>query len=365
MSQSPRNDFDPTAYNPTFQWHFLAPKYWGTWLAILLLIPVTLLPVSWRHWVAKKAAKKLIKKRKSTTHTAWVNLGLCFPDKSEAEREEILYQTLVTAGVFMSGFALLTLKNKAWLHQQCDIQGLAHLEAAQANNNNVILLVPHTWPIDIPAVLLASMGMPVVGFAKKQSNDVMDWLMHRQRVQYGGRIYERSAGIKPFIKSVREGYLGYYLPDQDHGPKLSLFVDFFATRKATLPGLGKMSKVCKASVLPLFSRFDAKSGRYVVEIHPPLAPFPAQNEEQDATLMNQFIESRVGEHHEQYMWILKLLKTQESGVNYYQLAQKDSDWLQQARNNNHRIQGNNHSIQNNNGTTQHKHSASNDSGDTQ
>ncbi|MFL7027537.1 hypothetical protein BCS58_25155 [Enterovibrio norvegicus] len=28
--------------------------------------------------------------------------------------------------------------------------------------------------------------------------------MHRQRVQYGGRVYDRSGGIKPFIKSVRD-----------------------------------------------------------------------------------------------------------------------------------------------------------------
>ncbi len=56
--------------------------------------------------------------------------------------------------------------------------------------------------------------------------------MHRQRVQYGGRVYERSGGIKPFIKSIREGYLGYYLPDEAFGPEHSVFVDFFATQKS-------------------------------------------------------------------------------------------------------------------------------------
>ncbi|MGR5542765.1 lauroyl-Kdo(2)-lipid IV(A) myristoyltransferase, partial [Vibrio campbellii] len=87
------------------------------------------------------------------------------------------------------------------------------------NNQRAILLVPHSWAIDIPAILLASKGLPVSAMANNQKNLVLDWLMHKQRVQYGGRVYDRSGGIKPFIKSVKDGYLGYYLPDQDHGPE--------------------------------------------------------------------------------------------------------------------------------------------------
>ncbi|MFA0006453.1 lauroyl-Kdo(2)-lipid IV(A) myristoyltransferase, partial [Vibrio splendidus] len=30
-----RNDFDPKAYNPTFNRSFLTPKFWGTWLGVI------------------------------------------------------------------------------------------------------------------------------------------------------------------------------------------------------------------------------------------------------------------------------------------------------------------------------------------
>lgn len=322
MSASQRNDFDPLAYNPTFQWHFLKPKYWGTWLTLILLIPVALLPIRLRYWLSSKVAGWLAKQRKSTSLTAWVNLELCFPEKSEQEREDILKQTLTTAGVFLTGFSLLTLRSKHWLTQQCDIRGLENIENVLSQGKNAILLVPHTWAIDIPAILLASKGMPVSAMAKKQSNEVMDWLMHRQRVQYGGRVYERSGGVKPFIKSVRDGYLGYYLPDQDHGPEHSIFVDFFATTKATLPGLGKLSKVSKAVIVPVYSMIDAKTGRYVVEIFPDFENFPTGTEQQDARKMNAFIEQQAGQYPEQYMWILKLLKTQQNGSNVYKLAKQ-------------------------------------------
>ena len=65
----------------------------------------------------------------------------------------------------------------------------------------------------------------------------------------------RNDGIKPFIQSVRQGYWGYYLPDQDHGPEHSEFVDFFATYKATLPAIGRLMKVCLVRALYRCFRF--------------------------------------------------------------------------------------------------------------
>lgn len=319
MSSNQRNDFDESAYNPHFEWHFLAPKYWGTWLMVLFCIPVAFLPLRFRYWLADKLATRMSKKRKGTINNARVNLSLCFPQKNDQEREQILHQTLVTAGVFLTGFGLLTLRSRNWLQSQYEIRGLEHITSLRDQGKNVILLVPHTWAIDIPAILLASHGLPVSAMAKKQKNEVLDWLMHRQRVQYGGRVYERSGGVKPFIKSVRDGYLGYYLPDQDHGPELSIFVDFFATTKATLPGLGKLAKVSKAAIVPVYAMSDSKTGRYIVDIHPAFEDFPSGSEEQDARMMNAFIEQSATRNPEQYMWILRLLRTQPDGRNVYRM----------------------------------------------
>ncbi|MFH0255771.1 lauroyl-Kdo(2)-lipid IV(A) myristoyltransferase [Vibrio rumoiensis] len=312
-----RDDFDEKAYHPTFEWSFLAPKYWGTWLMIVVALPIALLPHSFRYAVSNKIAKILVKKKKGNIFNAWVNLNLCFPEKSEQELEALLHKTILTAGVFALGFARVSLRSRHWLSRKCDIKGMEHIEKALNSGQKVILLVPHTWAIDIPAILFASMGQPVSAMAKKQKNEVMDWLMHRQRVQYGGRVYERSGGVKPFIKSVRDGYLGYYLPDQDHGPEHSIFVEFFGNQKATLPGLGKLSKVSKAKIVPVFSIYDAENDRYIVDIHPAFEPYPNETEYQDARMMNAFIENAASKNPEQYMWILRLLNTQPDGMSAY------------------------------------------------
>ena len=46
--------------------------------------------------------------------------------------------------------------------------------------------------------------------------------------------------------------MGYYLPDEDFGAEQSVFVDFFATYKATLPGLNKMAKLAKRWLFQCF-----------------------------------------------------------------------------------------------------------------
>ncbi|MEZ9231547.1 lauroyl-Kdo(2)-lipid IV(A) myristoyltransferase [Vibrio amylolyticus] len=311
-----RNDYDPKAYNPTFKREFLTPKHWGTWLGLLFGLPFTLLPNSTRVIIARIAAKKMCQKEKGSIQKARINLALCFPDKSEHEREIILGKCLTTAGAFLLGFPAISLRSKKWLKRNSSIAGLEHLQKLQEDNKSAILLVPHSWCIDIPAILLASTGLPVSAMANSQKNPLTDWLMHKQRVQYGGRVYDRSGGIKPFIKSVKDGYLGYYLPDQDHGPEQSVFVDFFGTEKATLPGLGKLAKVSRAKIVPTFASYNIDTGKYEIEIKAPIDDLSG-DEYLDARVMNKVVEDFVNPKPEQYMWILKLLKTRRDGNDPY------------------------------------------------
>ncbi len=81
--------YDKQAYHPQFSWHFLHPKYWGTWLAVFFSALFCLLPHNARRALATLFAKQAIKIKKGANLRARVNLSLCFPDKTEAEREEI------------------------------------------------------------------------------------------------------------------------------------------------------------------------------------------------------------------------------------------------------------------------------------
>lgn len=310
-----RNDFDELAYNPQFQVNFLAPKYWATWLGVFVICLISFFPTRLQLYISKGLAYIAAKLKSGAAKRARVNLAMCFPDKTQEEQESILFQMYVTAVMFMMNFASLSLRSKYWLEQRTEVRGFENIKKVLDANEKVILLVPHTWAIDIPAVLFASKGFPVSAMAKSQKNLLVDWLMHKQRVQHGGRVYDRSVGIKPFIKSIRkDNYLGYYLPDEDLGKEHSVFVDFFATQKATIAGLGRLSKLSKAKIVPLFAMFNCKTGQFELDVYPAL-PFPTGDECTDARMMNECIEHYVNQRPEQYMWILRLLKTRPNGGN--------------------------------------------------
>ena len=101
--------------------------------------------------------------------------------------------------------------------------------------------------------------------------------------------------------------------DQDHGAEHSEFVDFFATYKATLPAIGRLMKVCRARVVPLFPVYDGKTHRLTVLVRPPMDDLLEADDNTIARRMNEEVEIFVKPHTEQYTWILKLLKTRKPG----------------------------------------------------
>jgi lauroyl-Kdo2-lipid IVA myristoyltransferase len=167
--------------------------------------------------------------------------------------------------------------------------------------------------VDVPAILMSSTGQKVAAMFHNQRNALVDYMWNRVRRRFGGRIHARNDGIKPFISSIRHGYWGYYLPDQDHGAEHSEFVDFFATYKATLPAIGRMMKICRAAVVPLFPVYNSRTGELDIHIRPPMDDIAEASERDIARRMNEEVEMLVRPNPEQYTWILKLLKTRKPG----------------------------------------------------
>ena len=222
----------------------------------------------------------------------------------------------VTVAQTMLGIGEIALRSVKHLQRRSEFSGLEHLTQAKAEGKNIILLVPHTWSIDASGIVLHTYGMPMVSMYNPHRNALVDWLWNVTRERFGGKMHTRQNGIKPFLNDVRQGNMGYFLPDEDFGEALSVYADFFATEKATLPGLNKMAKVAKAEVIPMFATYDAEKGKYVMEILPPIH-FDG-TEQQSARAMNEVVEYFVEKDPKQYVWILRLLKTRRDGEDIYQ-----------------------------------------------
>ncbi|EMS9181884.1 lauroyl-Kdo(2)-lipid IV(A) myristoyltransferase, partial [Shigella flexneri] len=274
---------------------------------------ISMFPPSFRDPVLAKIGRWAGRLSKKARRRATINLSLCFPEKSDTEREIIVDKMFVTALQSIVMMAELAIRGPEKFQKRVFWKGLEILEEIRHNNRNVIFLVPHGWSVDIPAMLLAAQGKKMAAMFHQQRNPVIDYVWNSVRRKFGGRLHAREDGIKPFIQSVRQGYWGYYLPDQDHGPEYSEFADFFATYKATLPIIGRLMNISQAMIIPLFPVYDEKKHLLTIEIRPPMdACIASADNKTIARQMNKTVEILVGPHPEQYVWVLKLLKTRKS-----------------------------------------------------
>lgn len=308
------NDTDSKAgYIPTFHRHYLHPKYWGMWAAAGALAGLSYLPVKLRDPMLAGVGRIAGRFAKGGRRRALINLYYCFPDMPKAERERITDEMFASAPHAFVMLAELCLRNPQRVISRTQVHGQDIIDALQAEGRNIIFMVPHGWAIDLPAMLFAAQGNKVAGMFHHQKNPVADYLWNKARVHFGGRLHSREAGIKPFIASVRNGYSGYYLPDQDHGEEHSEFVPFFSTYKATLPAIGRLMKVCKAAIVPLFPVCDHKNHQFHIHVRQPMDDIDGQDDPYIARRMNEEVEALVRPNIEQYTWILKLLKTRKDG----------------------------------------------------
>ncbi|MCD8547337.1 MAG: lauroyl-Kdo(2)-lipid IV(A) myristoyltransferase [Aeromonadaceae bacterium] len=304
---------DPV-FDRRLQARYLHPRFWLTWLSLGLLCLLAWLPVRLRDQFAAVFAPLVLRFSKKQCYIARTNLELCFPALSPQQREALLLDSIRVGLQCFLAFAEPSCFSAQRLLKRYRPHGWDKVKAAMEDGGRpLIFLIPHTWAIDAGGMFFAAQGYPMCTMMHSAKNALYDWFINRQRARYGGRVYERSAGLKAVIKSMGEGCHFFYLPDQDHGAEASLFVPFFGVPKATLPALPRLVKLTGARVVPLLSCYNATTGEYDLLFGDVLTPYPTGDLLADTQRMNQEIEGLLAQRPEQYMWFLKYFQTRPEG----------------------------------------------------
>ncbi|MDX7861601.1 lauroyl-Kdo(2)-lipid IV(A) myristoyltransferase, partial [Aeromonas caviae] len=222
---------DPV-FDTSFHPRLLHPRLWGSWLAVALLSLLAWVPARARDKLADYLAPLLLRVSRKQAYIADTNLKICFPHLDEAGRQALLLKSIRVGLKTFLGFGELTWRSPDFLKGRVKVSGWEHVEAERAAGRPMIFVVPHTWAVDMIGRYFPLQGIKMCTMMKSPKDAVFDWYINRERSK-GGRIYERSVGIKPAIKALRSGDSFFYLPDQDHGREASLFVPFFNHPKAT------------------------------------------------------------------------------------------------------------------------------------
>lgn len=239
------------------------------------------------------------------------NLELCFPEKTAAERRRLLRRNLQASIRAALEHGLLIWAPAARLEKLIRLEGREHLQACK--DQPVILLAPHFVGLDMGGIRLST-EQKVASMYSRARNPVVDHYLLKSRSRFTEAVLaSRHDGIRPLIKIIQSGLPFYYLPDQDYGRRESIFVPFFGIPAATIPALARLAKVAGARVVPAVTRQLPGGQGYAMRFYPAWENFPSGDVEADTRRMNAFIEERVREMPEQYLWTHRRFKTRPQG----------------------------------------------------
>lgn len=291
----------------------LHPRYWLIWFGFGGWWLFAQLPYGVQRRLGRALGWLTYHLAKRRRRIAERNIDWCFPELSAEERQRMVRGTIdsTAMAVFESGIAWFWPARR--LRKLFTVTGLEHLQEAERQGQGVLLMAMHFTTLDIGAAMLC-LEHSIDGVYRPHNNPVYDYVQRqgRERNNPGSRTIPRDE-VRNIVKSLRAGRALWYAPDQDYGPKHSVFVPFFGVSAATITATAHLTRMGNAKVIP-FVQTRLPNGRgYEVKVYPPLEGFPQGDDLADARQINAFIEERVREHPEQYMWVHRRFKTRPDG----------------------------------------------------
>ncbi len=297
--------------------NLLHPRYWPSWWAVGGLSLFAFLPWQTRRWFAKRIGSFIYHHHAKRRQIVLINLELAFPSLTVTEREQFAEQHLQEYAAALLDYSLLFFRSRTWLYQRIQLTGAEYLEQAIAQQQNIMLLLGHSVWLEFAPVAIGEQ-FKAYGSYKPFKNPVFNWLIMRSRLRDVQFVVSREEGMIKLVRSLEPGHLLFFLPDQDHGEKNSVFVPFFGTEKSTLTTPARIAKLGRACAFPIMAFFDETTGKYQIKIEPALDDFGALAPQEDAANMNASFEALVRQHPTHYMWLLKLFRTRPAkGENPY------------------------------------------------
>jgi KDO2-lipid IV(A) lauroyltransferase len=293
----------------------LAPRHWPTWLGIGLLrlvagaLPIGALPALGR-WLGRLAMPFAGRRRE----IAAINLRLCFPALSDADRQALLRRHFEALGIAIFEFCLGWWAPDARLADRVRVEGLDHLRAAFAHGRGVILLSAHFTTLEIGGRFLAmhTRGLALNAMYRRSDNPVVERVLRERRRQQFGEPIGRD-DVRAMLRALKGNEAVWYAFDQNYKARNKVFAPFFGVAAATNTATSRLAQATGAAVVPFFTRRLPDGAGYLQRIDPALAGFPSGDPVADATRLNALIEGWVQEAPEQYLWSHRRFRTRPPG----------------------------------------------------
>ena len=244
--------------------HFLAPQYWPTWIGLGLLRLVCLLPHRIVLAIGRligRAAFRLAGERRRIVKR---NLRLCFPELPETERDTLAERHFEALGISLMEMGLGRWASDGRLSRLTSIEGVSHVLDAVNAGRGVILLSAHFTTLELSGRVLKLHIPPFDAVYRKNRSEFITEVLRTGREKSAARTIEKR-DIKSMVRSLRQGRVVWYAPDQSFSRKGAEVVPFFGVPSMHTTATSTLARLGKAVTIPYFPE-RLPDGRYRLRI---------------------------------------------------------------------------------------------------
>ncbi len=291
---------------PTFKPAFLGPKYWPVWLGVIILYLITWLPLPVIRAIGAGTGKLIAKIVPKRAKVAKRNITLWNPELSEAQVEALYRENIRRTGMALFETAMGWWWPNWRIQRAFEIEGTEHIEAAFAKDKGVFGMALHNMNLEF-ACRGIGFYHPSIAFYRKHNNPLVDYLQYHGRNRSNKYMIDKR-NAKALLQALDEKELCLYLPDQDYGPKQSIFVPFGGV-KDTATTTATLMFIRRSNCEPMLISSQYTKRGYKIKVFPAIHGLGEMEDAEALTLLNQHIDKAIKEQPESYLWMHKRFKT--------------------------------------------------------
>lgn len=228
---------------PKFSVALLHPRYWLLWPGIGLLWLVVQLPYPLIYRLGTALGRLAMRLMTRRAKIAYRNLELCFPEKSEQERHQLIKQNFESVGMGLMETGMAWFWPARRIARWTDSIGVEHIRAVQAQKRGILLIGIHFLTLEMGARMFG-MNEPGIGVYRPNDNPVIDWLQTWGRLRSNKDMIDRK-DLKGMVRALKKGDVIWYAPDHDYGPASSVFVPFSPSNRPPPPPVPGCWQKCR------------------------------------------------------------------------------------------------------------------------
>lgn len=245
------------------------------------------------------------------------NLEMAFPGMSEAERRRMLRGEYISLGRQLAEVCLFPRYTHENVSQVVVYDGLENYKKAVARGKGVLFLTGHLGAWEISAFAHSLNGHPLSIVMRPLDNPHIDRLVHRYRTMHGNKTVSKDNFVRGLLAAMRAGESVGILMDTNMTPPQGVFVNFFGVPAYTASGLARIALRTDAAVIPGFTVWEEKLGKYVLRFDPALDLVRTGNDDADivanTAMFTSVIEEHIRRYPDQWLWLHRRWKTRPEG----------------------------------------------------